>query len=101
VRVVRVTTSNKEALSETSVRKAICEYNRIGEREFHAKYGFGRSRVYFLIFQRKKYPSKAIFACAYGYQFGNPIKYEDNLYGGRGDAARLLRKLGFCVTGPN
>ncbi len=97
---MQVTTASKRAVTEESVKKVIEEYESIKEYKFHLKYNFAHARKYFLIYRGKKYPSKAIFARAYGIQFRCLIKYEDNLYGGKDDAAGLLRRLGFCVTGP-
>ena len=47
----------------------------------------------------KEYDSKAILPVAHQYEYpgDGPLRYENDIYGGKGDAALVLKRLGFCV----
>ena len=47
------------------VLRAIKEYDRLGPDQFFAKHGFGPSRNYQLVWERRRYPHKAILGTAY------------------------------------
>ena len=80
-----------------SVLKAIEEFDRLGRRLFLSRYGFGVAHSYFLVFNGKKYDSKAILGVAYGYEHlsEGPLSSQ-GLCGGRG-VQRRLEELGFEV----
>jgi 5-methylcytosine-specific restriction enzyme A len=84
----------------SGVLQAISEFDNLGEEAFYSKYGYGPAKSYFVFFDGKKYPSKAIFGVAHG--FGEdglePLKFDD-FSGGEQQVARPLRNLGFTVTG--
>ena len=46
--------------SRQAVLDATAEFDRLGRQEFLAKYGFGRSREYFLLLDDQRYDFKAI-----------------------------------------
>jgi 5-methylcytosine-specific restriction protein A len=53
-------------LTGKAVLSAIAEFDAIGRDEFLKKYGFGRSRGYFVTYQGRPYDSKAIAGAAHG-----------------------------------
>ncbi len=61
--------SFKDVNDRDYVIKAIKEYDAIGQKAFLNKYGFGKSRNYFLLFLVKYYDSKAILGVAHKIQF--------------------------------
>jgi hypothetical protein len=78
------------------VRQAAAEYDRLGQDEFLALYGFGRARAYLLIVDGKSYDSKAILGVAFGLATGRPMGPKE-FSGGAQHAAAVLRALGFEV----
>ncbi|GAA0190937.1 hypothetical protein GCM10008944_03790 [Cytobacillus oceanisediminis] len=80
-----------------AVLDAISEYDEIGPEAFHSKYGFGPAISYFVQVDGKLYDSKAITAAAIGFQYGRPLQ---NDFKGGEPVARVLRRLGFRITGP-
>jgi hypothetical protein len=78
---------------------AIGEYDRLGQEEFLEKYHFGRARQYVLQYSGRGYDSKAILGVAYGHATGRPLSAQE-FSGGRFGAAKILRRLGFIVSGP-
>ncbi|MBP2454619.1 HNH endonuclease [Mycolicibacterium lutetiense] len=87
----------KELVDEGDVLKAIVEFDELTRGPFLAKYGFGEAKDYFLIHKGKHYDSKAIFAAAHGFHEGLEPLNVDQLSGGKTDAAKWLKKLGFAV----
>lgn len=87
-------------LSEINDRKFIIstidEFDTAGEVEFLSKYGFSKSRNYFLLYNGKEYPSKAILGVAYKYIAGSPLKSID-FSGGRNTVKKILDNLGFKI----
>lgn len=86
-------------LKKDAVLKAIQEFDRIGRNKFLEKYGFGKARRYFLVFDGKYYDSKAIAGAAYGYVFPNrgPLKNSE-FSGGLGTVVLALSELGFELS---
>lgn len=86
--------------SPAAVKKAMDEYDRIGQEEFLRKYGFREARDYLLEHDGKQYDSKAIAGVAHEYEHGNLLP--SNLFSGgispSGAATRLI-KLGFRIVG--
>jgi hypothetical protein len=81
-----------------SVLKAIEEYDTLGQDRFLTRYGFGAARRYFLAYNGKLYPSKAIVGAAYGYENPShgPLK-SNQFIGGWTTVRRWLEDLGFEV----
>lgn len=92
--------SLKDLSSRKAVLEAIEEYDRLGRKQFLAKYGFGEARDYLLAHDGKTYDSKAILGVAYGYQFPDegPLSPSD-FTGGLGSTVPKLKALGFEVQG--
>ena len=78
------------------VRQAVAEYDRLGQDEFLAHYGFGRATAYLVIVNGKAYDSKAILGVAYRLATGKPMGPEDFSGGSMGPPG-CLRRLGFHV----
>ncbi len=78
------------------VLKAIREYDRLGPDRFFSKHGFGRSRSYELVWDKHRYPHKAILGTAYELATGHRLGSGD-FEGGKSGAVAVLRKLGFTV----
>lgn len=78
------------------VRQAAEQYDDLGQDEFLARHGFGRSRAYLLILDGKSYDSKAILGVAYQLATGRPLGSGD-FSGGVHGAAGVLSGLGFQI----
>ena len=89
-----------DVVTPEHVRAAVAEYDRLGQAEFLAAYGFGRATDYLLVVDGRTYDSKAILGVAFKYATGRPLTH-DQLHGGKNAAARVLRGLGFRVDGPD
>ncbi|WP_109465266.1 HNH endonuclease [Albibacillus kandeliae] len=80
------------------VLTAIEEFDRLGRDGFLQRYGFGRSRAYFLRHGGKLYDSKAIIGVAHGYLGENWGRLSATQFsGGEATVAQTLRGLGFEV----
>ena len=80
-----------------AVLKAISEYDRLGQMAFLNKYGFRKARNFILLYDGRRYDSKAIVGAAYGHQFGSPLVSTD-FSGGLATVVPLLDGLGFRVV---
>ena len=78
------------------VLRAIREYDRLGPERFFAEHGYGRSRSYELVWNRRRYPHKAILGTAYELATGRRLGSGD-FEGGKSGAVAILRQLGFTV----
>lgn len=83
-------------VTRADVRRAIEEYDRLGQDQFLAEHGFGRATAYLLIHNGRSYDSKAILGVAYGFATGAPLLSRE-FSGGVHGAADVLRKLGFEI----
>ncbi|GAA4561072.1 HNH endonuclease [Planotetraspora kaengkrachanensis] len=86
-------------LRREMVLSAIEEYDKLGRDAFLETYGYGPARGYFLLYDGKRYDSKAIVGVAHRDVDGWPLRAED-FSGGNATVARALRDLGFEVTRP-
>ncbi|MCI0519404.1 MAG: hypothetical protein L0Z70_04015 [Chloroflexi bacterium] len=81
-----------------AVLRAIEEYDKLGRDGFLKRYGYRWARTHQLIYQGRKYPSKAIAAVAYWYQFPNRGLLKSGVFsGGKGTVVPTLKSLGFEV----
>ena len=83
-------------VAHRDVLRAIKEYDRLGPDQFFSKHGFGRSRSYELVWDRRRYPHKAILSTAYELATGKRLGSGD-FEGGKSGAVSVLRNLGFTV----
>ena len=89
----------RKPVGRNAIIEAIKECDELKRDNFLQQYKWGKARNYFLIYKDQEYDSKAILTVAHKYEYPDeaPLRYEDNLYRGKHDAARLLRELGFCI----
>ena len=80
----------------TAVLAAIDEYDTLGGRAFHEKYGFGPADEYLVSARGRLYDSKAILAAAQGYEDPG-LGPARNKFSGGGQVQRRLERLGFDV----
>jgi hypothetical protein len=82
-----------------AVHRALHEFDDLGRDRFLEKYGFSRSRSYFLVRDGKAYDSKAIAGAAHGYQHPQlgPLKAAE-FSGGDATVRARLEALGFSVV---
>ncbi|WP_165820036.1 AAA family ATPase [Microvirga sp. KLBC 81] len=87
--------------SPEAVHLALDEFDSLGEEEFLRRYGYGRSRSYFIIRDGKRYDSKAIVGVAVGKQYPQrgPLR-ADEFSGGEQTVQTKLKQLGFEVVSP-
>jgi hypothetical protein len=83
-------------VSRDDVLRAVKEYDRLGPKGFFAEHGFGPSRSYELVWDKRRYPHKAILGTAYEFATGQRLSSGD-FEGGKTGAVAVLRKLGFTV----
>jgi len=85
--------------SKDAVLSAIAEYDKLGQSEFLSKYGFRKSRSYFLILNNNSSDSKAIIGAAHACQFPihGPLAASD-FSGGANTVKRKLEAMGFIVS---
>jgi hypothetical protein len=84
-----------------AVRRAIEEFEALGQARFLKQYGFGASRGWMLRDGDREYDAKPILGAAHGHQHPalGHLPY-DQFHGGV-PTARKLRELGFTVTEPD
>jgi 5-methylcytosine-specific restriction protein A len=90
---------SRKPITYGSVVKAVEECNARGRDKFLKHYHWGKAREYFLVFKGIDYDSKAILAVAHKFEYADegPLRYKDNIFGGKDDAAKVLRELGFDI----
>jgi hypothetical protein len=76
--------------------RAIQEYDQLGPERFFSEHGFGPSRSYELVWDKRRYRHKAILSTAYEFATGQRLASGD-FEGGKSGAVAVLRKLGFTV----
>jgi len=88
-------------LTEKAVLGAIAEFDALDREPFLQKYGFGKSRGYFLVHQGRRYDSKAIAGAAHGHIGAGfqPLRASD-FSGGDKTVAKRLRELDFTILEP-
>ena len=88
-------------ITADSVFKAIAKFDELGRKAFLEHYGFKPARGYFLLFEGRRYDSKAICGVAHGYARPDlaPL-HSKEFSGGRDTVQAQLEKLGFQVESP-
>jgi hypothetical protein len=89
-------------LTKDAVLKTVEEFDELGRDAFLVKYGFGKSRGYFLEHAGKRYDSKAIAGVTHG-QIGTGFNTlaSGDFKGGDKSVAKRLRDLDFVVREPS
>jgi len=85
-----------DQVTRDDVLRAIEEYDHEGPEAFFSAHGFGASRTYELVWDKRHYPHKAILGAAYEFATGQRLGSAD-FEGGKAGAVRVLGKLGFTV----
>jgi hypothetical protein len=83
-------------VSRADVVRAMAEYDRLGAQEFFADHGFAPTTTYELIWEKRRYPPKAILGTAYEFATGQRLASAD-FEGGKSGAVKVLGDLGFTV----
>ena len=78
------------------VLHAIHEYDKLGPKRFFAEHGFAPTTTYDLVWQKRRYPPKAILGTAFEFATGKRLRSGD-FEGGKTGAVAVLEKLGFTV----
>jgi hypothetical protein len=86
----------RDDVTRDDVVRAINEYDRLGPERFFSQHGFGPSRSYELVWDKRRYPHKAILGTAYELATGQRLASGD-FEGGKAGAVTVLRKLGFTI----
>ena len=61
----------------SAVEKALAEFDRLGRRAFLKKYGYGMAHSWMVVKDGRECDSKAIVGAAHGYEFGEPLRYDE------------------------
>jgi hypothetical protein len=83
-------------VSHAHVVRAIHEYDRLGSENFYAEYGFGPTLTYDLVWEKRRYPPKALLGTAYEFATGQRLAPGD-FEGGKSGAVHVLESLGFDI----
>jgi len=81
------------AVTAEHVRRAIAECDELWHPDFRRKYKYGEALVYDLVYEGRRYDSKAILGVAY--LLANGVR--PSSYSGGETVVRRLRRLGFTV----
>ena len=86
-----------DSVTHDDVVTAIREYDQLGAEQFFARHGFGPTTTYDLVWEKRRYPPKAVLGTAYELATGDRLASGD-FEGGKGGAVRVLGNLGFTVV---
>jgi hypothetical protein len=78
------------------VVRALEEYDRLGAEQFYSEHGFAPTTTYELVWEKRRYPPKAILGTAYELATGRRLASGD-FEGGKSGAVKVLGKLGFTI----
>jgi len=85
-----------DQVTRNEVLRAIKEYDRLGAEEFFATHGFAPTTTYELVWEKRRYPPKAILGTAYEFATSQRLASGD-FEGGKSGAVKVLGSLGFDV----
>ena len=85
-----------DGVTRGHVLRAIREYDRLGPDQFFSEHGFAPTTTYELVWDKRRYPPKAILGAAYEFATGQRLGSGD-FEGGKTGAVRVLGKLGFTI----
>ena len=85
-----------DKVAHADVLRAIQEYDRLGPERFFSAHGFAPTTTYDLVWDKRRYPPKAILGTAYEFATGQRLGSSD-FEGGKTGAVRVLGHLGFVV----
>jgi hypothetical protein len=85
-----------DRVTRRDVLRAINEYDRLGPAQFFSEHGFAPTTTYELLWDKRRYPPKAVLGVAYEFATGQQLGSGD-FEGGKTGAVRVLGELGFGV----
>ena len=85
-----------DPVTRDDVVRALQEYDRLGPGGFFSAHGFAPTTTYDLVWDKRRYPPKAILGTAYEFATGNRLASGD-FEGGKSGAVKVLAGLGFIV----
>jgi hypothetical protein len=85
-----------DQVTHVDVMRALREYDRLGPERFFSKHGFAPTTTYELVWDRRRYPPKAILGTAYEFATGRRLGSGD-FEGGKSGAVKVLGNLGFTI----
>jgi hypothetical protein len=85
-----------DRVTRRDVLRAINEYDQPGAEQFFSEHGFAPTTTYELVWDKRRYPPKAVLGAAYEFATGQQLGSGD-FEGGKTGAVRALGKLGFTV----
>jgi hypothetical protein len=83
-------------VTRTDVLRAMQEYDRLGPEGFFATHGFAPTTTYELVWEKRRYPPKAILGTAYEFATGQCLA-SGEFEGGKTGAVKVLGNLGFTI----
>jgi hypothetical protein len=85
-----------DKVTQADVLRAIEEYDRLGPERFFSAHGFAPTTTYDLVWDKRRYPPKAILGTAYEFAAGQRLASGD-FEGGKTGAVKVLGELGFTI----
>ena len=85
-----------DRVTRDDVLRAIQEYDRLGPDQFFSVHGFAPTTTYELVWDKRRYPPKAVLGTAYEFATGKRLASTD-FEGGKTGAVKVLTNLGFTV----
>ena len=88
-----------DRVTRRDVLRAMQEYDRLGPEQFFSEHGFAPTTTYELVWEKRRYPPKAVLGTAYEFATGQRLASGD-FEGGKAGAVKVLGQLG-CVLSWN
>ena len=85
-----------DRVTRADVLRAMKEYDRLGPERFFSEHGFAPTTTYELVWEKRRYPPKAILGTAYELATGQRLAPGD-FEGGKTGAVAVLGKLRFTI----
>jgi hypothetical protein len=85
-----------DKVAHPDVLRAVEEYDRLGPERFFSAHGFAPTTTYDLVWDKRRYPPKAILGTAYEFATGQRLASGD-FEGGKTGAVKVLKELGFTI----
>ena len=85
-----------DEVTHAHVVRAIAEYDDLGPERFFSEHGFAPTTTYDLVWDKRRYPPKAILGTAYEFATGQRLASGD-FEGGKSGAVKVLERLGFTI----
>ena len=85
-----------DLVTRRDVLRAMREYDHLGPEQFFSEHGFAPTTTYELVWDKCRYPPKAILGAAYEFATRQQLSSGD-FEGGKTGAVTVLGKLGFTV----